>query len=193
MRKKCIIFFMFYLLLIPCNIFADFFPQMGKEGDRVARKDYALTCILFIQKIDDSIPELSPSQEEWLKKEDAIYEKTKNTTRYWEVYQSKEYDIRFVKRYNRELLNTLELLVSPTLPEEEYYLWSLVATRLLDSEYWNSLYSLSEKQLVDKKNFFSPIFTSWDRDLSFSNNGVIPSRQIIEHILSPYLRELAGI
>lgn len=69
-------------------------PRITAEKNRDGRLQYATELLSFIKKIDNQIPSLSPSQEDWLKKEMAEYEKTKDIRRYIEIIKTKEHNIK---------------------------------------------------------------------------------------------------
>ena len=163
---------------------SNFTPQIGEIENGKGRKIYAKKLYTFFSKIDEYIPSLSPSQRDWLEKEWKAYRKNQISQRYFEIINSKEYMIDCVRTAHTLILGKLALIVVAAEQKEELSLWTDITVYLIDTVYWQNLYRLTEKGLVDKK--FFGLKELWGEDNFFVNNGVIPVEQILNHIVRPY-------
>jgi hypothetical protein len=165
-------------------------PQFTGKRDANGRVQYAKTLISFLNKVDASIPSLSPSQMQWLERERGEYKKSNNHSRYREVMNTKEYQLDTAKNNLAQLISTLHLIIEKPPLKVEMYLWSLMMERLMSMEFYDSLYALiNEFGIVDKKLFYSDSSVTTGGDLFYLNNGEIPAAQILRNIIQPYLRE----
>jgi hypothetical protein len=179
-------FFLASFLMAPCAN-AEFMPQITKIEDSGGRKEYAKRIMASLRKINDSIPVLSPSQKAWLDNENTVYRRTNNHTRYLEVMRSKEYTMQMVKTHTNAIIDTLTLITEANKTTREVYLWSLVATDLLGSDYWSNMVSLVGHGILDEKLFLDSVLTRFDFDMIYFNYGSIVSSQILRNIIQPFL------
>ena len=166
-------------------------PQINKIFDSNGRIQYADKLYSFYGKIDNYLPSLSPSQNEWLnselKQSRKIGKETNIWNRYFEITDSKEYKINYLKQIHTHIFELLTLTKKIIGTKKEIYIWSEMSIILLDREYWTILLSLIEMKIVDSKIFSKSL--SSDTELFFLNNGVLPARAILNSILKPYLND----
>jgi SOS-response transcriptional repressor LexA len=206
--KKLNIFFplLLFVIIAPLHqqaVAEEGTPQIVTEKNRNGRLQYAEGLLSFLKKIDNQIPSLSPSQKEWLGKEMAEYNKTKDTRRYIEITKTKEYNINAVKSNLAGMIYFLNKIIEnlkidkPSLENEkqEIYWWSVIVDSLMNSEFWNDMIILIEDfKAVDSKLFY-PDHMKNNTDpsqrvcLFYINNGIWPARQIITNIIAPYLKQ----
>jgi len=164
-------------------------PQIAEIENGKGRKAYAKKLYTFFSKIDEFLPSLSPSQRDWLEKEWKTYHKNQNSQRYIAIVKSKEYKIDYVKFTHKKILIELAFIKNASEQKKELYLWTAITVYLLDTEYWQNLHFLIQKDLVDKKFFGSEDWYRFyldNEDYFFINMGEIPARRILINIVKPY-------
>ena len=204
MTKKLNIFFYLLLLAITslmCQQAIASTPQITTEKSRDGRLQYAEDLLSFLKKIDNQIPSLSPSQEEWLEKETAEYKKTKDIKRYLEITQTKEYNINAVKSNLAGMIYFLDKIIlnlkieKPSLGDEknEMYRWLVIVDSLMDNRFWDGLVVLIEDFKVVDGKLFDDFKKNNDQSqrmyLFYLANGNIPAQQILRNIIAPYLKQ----
>ena len=159
-------------------------PQIGKIYNKEGRAAYAVKLKSFFTGIDEYVPSLSPSQKDWIDAERKAYRETNNYNQFSEVTKPKEFDIDNVKNMHVHLFNLLNLVIANPEGELEILLWTEIALQIWDLGYWTSIVSLGDRGIIDKK-FFG--MTYWSHNSVYMNNGLLPFKQIIQHIVRPYL------
>lgn len=162
-----------------------FMPQFTSVETRQGRIEFAKDMLKSLRHLDDSIIALSPSQKEWLSSEMASYERTKNFSRYFQLRDSKEWAINRVKSHTQSMVQLLDAILLLQSIQREVYCWSSLTSRLLNSEYWDTVQKLGRLGIIGKS--FLPQDPSFSDDSFYVNNGVFPATSIIDGIISPYL------
>jgi hypothetical protein len=153
-----------------------------------ARRAFAQDLSVDFSTLNSQIPELSPSQQAWLKREydEQITEAGgRYTKRALSAMDSVEYQLRVAKPHASELLKALNLLSSATelTPDHEVALWSLVAYYVMDKRFWQSVDNLVRRGVVDRK--------IGDFDSFYFENYGLLAQGILSKIIIPHLqREL---
>jgi hypothetical protein len=167
-------------------------PQITSEKGRDGRGrlQYANDLLSFIRRIDNQIPSLSPSQEEWLVKELAEYKKTNNIRRFIEINKTKEYKINVVKTRLSGMIIMLNAIIMKPPLKQEVYLWSRIVDALMDVELWSSLDILIEEyKVVDIETFPSDSTKKIDQYDFYLNCGTVPAQQILRNVIIPYFKQ----
>jgi hypothetical protein len=150
-----------------------------------ARRAFAQDLSVVFATLNSQLPELSPSQQAWLKREydEQIAEAGgRYTKRALSATDSVEYQLRVAKPHASELLKALNLLSSATelTPDDEVALWSLVAYFLIDQQFWQSVDDLVQRGVVDRK-------IGYVDSLYFENYG-LRAQEIRSKIIIPHLQ-----
>jgi hypothetical protein len=185
--KKIIIFFV--ISIIPIQTVRADTPTFENTGWK-DRKKYAILLMPHIKKIDRCLPDLTPSEKNWLNNEINEYEKNNNIRRFLEVKKNQTYKINKIKELNKVIINALTVICNQNLPEiNEVKIWLIIADSLMESEYWNSVYDLTSIGKIEKKlTFDGPLvnIAIYDKDLTYYNNGILPAKKILQAIYNNY-------
>lgn len=195
MKRKYVLFFaLVAFMYLPA--FGAHTPQIGTEENREGRLRYAKELSSFLEKIDNQIPSLSPSQEEWLIKEIGEPSKPRPITKkYLEVMQSKEYNINVVKSNLNSMIYFLDRIVFTSKnkilwdEKDDIRRWLVIVDGLMDFDFWQDLITLIEVfKVVDSKlvDYDSEMNISQVGYVFYLQNGMLPARQILRNIITPY-------
>ena len=133
----------------------------------------------------DQIPELSPSQVEWLKSEidDQIAAAgNRYTSRALAAMDSLEYQIRASRLSVLKLISHLEVLATdpPPAHDGEVQYWLIVAHTMMDASMWQAIDNLVERGIVE--------YRIGHVDGTYYQNYVVQAQNILAKILLPFLQ-----
>lgn len=149
-----------------------------------ARRVRAAELLTTFRRIDRELPTLSPSEALWLKTEyddELAQAGNRFTARSLAVLDSREYQIRVVRRAVAPMLNTLAALASegPIDSSSEARLWTIVAVGLIDQQLWQSVGRLVKLGLVGPEiNGFTGLY--------FESHSLL-AREILGRVVIPLL------
>jgi len=135
-----------------------------------------------LSAMDKEIPYLSPAEQKWLDGE-LNSGNGKITERYIRAMDSQEYAISAAKSGFAAIIMPLNNLRSLRLAcKDEVLMWAEVASRLPDTQLWQSVDHLVERKMVSKKS-------AEDFGNSFlAANATLRSQAILDGVVIPYLR-----
>jgi len=135
-----------------------------------------------LSAMDKEIPYLSPAEQKWLDGE-LNSGNGKITDRYIRAMDSQEYAISTAKSGFALIIMPLNNLRSLKLAcKDEVLMWTEVASRLPDTQLWQSVDHLVERKIVSKKS-------AEDFGNSFlAANATLRSQTILDGVVIPYLR-----
>jgi hypothetical protein len=135
-----------------------------------------------LSAMDKEIPYLSPAEQKWLDSE-LNSGNGKITDRYIRAMDSQEYAISTAKSGFALIIMPLNNLRSLKLAcKDEVLMWTEVASRLPDTQLWQSVDRLVERKIVSKKS-------AEDFGNSFlAANATLRSQAILDGVVIPYLR-----
>lgn len=149
------------------------------------RKSMAAELLFTFTTLDHQIPNLSPTQQNWLKSE--YQEQIANSdgrynARALAATNSVEYQIFVVKPQTKALVSTLTAIRNGTFRgrAEEVALWSSVVEHLVNFQYWQAIGNLAERGIVQKR--------IGHVDSLYFENYTLQASEILSSIVTPYLR-----
>ncbi|BBO78613.1 hypothetical protein DSCW_60300 [Desulfosarcina widdelii] len=189
MKIKNVIIFL-SLFIIPIQTVNADTPTIDNKGWK-GRKTYAILLMKHIEKIDQCFPELTPDEKQWLDHEFEEYKKNNNVKRFYlNVKKSKIFKIHKIKECNKIMNSALHTICDETLPEiNEIKIWLIIASSLMESEYWQFIYDFTIDGIIEKEITFNNEFTEfaiYDKETVYHNNGIVPSRKILQAIFTNY-------
>lgn len=149
------------------------------------RKSMAKDMLATFASLDRQIPNLSPSQQDWLKSE--YQEQISNSggrynARALDATNSVEYQIFVAKQQTKALVSTLTVIRDGTFRgrAEEIALWSSVVEHMINFQYWQVIGKLVERGIVQKQ-------IGHVGSLYFENY-TLQASEILSSVVTPYLR-----
>lgn len=133
--------------------------------------------------MDKQIPNLSPAEQKWLDGE-LSSGNGKFTERYLRALDSQEYQMHKAKSVFASILIPLNNLSSLRLScKDEAMQWAEVASRLPDTQLWQSVDALVKRKIVSKES-------AADFGNSFLQaNAILRSQAIMDGVVIPYLTD----
>lgn len=154
-------------------------PPPNSEVRRALATRYAAT---FTQ-LDRQIPQLSPTQETWLKGEyhDQIaVAGNRYTQRALAAMSSPEYQIYVAKPKTGEIASVMSKIASGTQSRTaEIALWATAANMLIDYQYWQAVGSLVDHKTIQPK--------IGHVDSYYHQNYALQAQGILSKIVVPYI------
>jgi hypothetical protein len=170
----------------PCQIAG--FPWFGdKNGTTVAspqnRQEFAKYLAKHLRRLHDAVPNLSPAEQQWL-----AGELNAGNRRMISAFVSVENHKKTVKEYTTERLQSLDQLASGKVVKGEMLTWGAVANSYGGEDFARSVAALVEKKIID--NGFVPHAPDGEGQEESLLNSFCQNteRQIMEHIILPFLR-----
>ena len=150
-----------------------------------ARRDLARDWLRVFSSLNSQIPDLSPSQREWLRREYDDQISTaggRYTARALAAMDSLEYQLSIAKPHVSGLVNALSTLTSasPASLDREVALWTFVAYSLIDKGFWQSIQELIRRKVVGRR-------IGHVEDLYYENY-VLQAQGILAKVVIPHLQ-----
>jgi hypothetical protein len=156
-----------------------------KPADQTTRLNYAKALHKKINDIYDAIPNLSPSQEQWLKSETS----TKNPQRLIKATLSDEFYLQNNKLKLKSILTCLTLIIDKKYKnqQQETMGWLVIADSIMDLWLTAGIAEIVDRGLVTILSIpkrSSDDISNWDFiSCAFNKEG----RSILGAIIGPYL------
>jgi len=125
----------------------------SSDLDAKTRRQIALGLLEFIERIDDAVPTLSPSQRDWLATEKAV--ENLSDGRLDNLIESKEFAIEKVKFRTSQIVICLKAIIdgkAKDLKREVLY-WTCVSLHWTNEEFWTYTEQLKELNVLDKQRY----------------------------------------
>lgn len=177
-------------------IHADFFPQFGEKTENTTsnRTAYAKELKTRVDDILNSMPSLSPNENQWIETELNKYKRTQNYEIYRALEGHIEFNIYMTQKYFKNYKQYLNDIINSKSTKEEMYHWAWLVNLINGSpEEWKihiyKLYTnkeISENLVVADTPWDKDYL--WDREMFYVNNCAIMSNQILRRIIIPYLK-----
>ncbi|MCZ6593018.1 MAG: hypothetical protein O7B98_18030 [Alphaproteobacteria bacterium] len=157
-------------------------PLPNSEARQSLAKKWAAEFVA----LDQQIPSLSPSQQEWLNREyyqELASVENRHTARSVAATNSIEYQIHIAKPITEELVKIFSRIASGNLSDRKYEmtLWTTVMDRFIDVDYWQAVTNLVSRGVIQK--------TVGHVDSLYSENFSLQAQEILSKILIPYLQD----
>ena len=157
---------------------------MGEPLTAAQRQHLAQKWRKDINRLNEAIPTLSPSQEEWLKREyDNEIKRSGNrfTGRALAAMKSREYNIRLAKQFASQNASIIAVLSEGKAVDrrQEAAAWALLAHNLMDREYGQAVLALVDYGVIDKA-----VLSHQDH---YIENSQLWGQMILSGVLIPYL------
>jgi hypothetical protein len=135
--------------------------------------------------LDRQIPDLSPSQEEWLRSEyrqQIASAGGRYTARALAATNSLEYQIFITKPRGKEMINALTQIAASRVRDknQEVALWALIANGFIDYEYWQAVANLVDRGTVQRR--------IGHVDSLYSENYTLQAKAILSKIVISHLK-----
>jgi hypothetical protein len=185
MIKKTLILVAFIVGLASASFAAGELAPGTPPMNGAARRALAQELSVVFSTLNSQMPELSPSQQSWLKREYDLQIAEaggRYTKRALSAMDSVEYQLRVAAPHASQLLRVLNLLSSDTqlTPDDEAALWSFVTYSLMDKMFWQSVDNLVQREVVDRKiGHFDGLYFE---------NYVLLAQEILSKIVIPHLQ-----
>lgn len=150
--------------------------MVAKKNDRI---EYAKKFQSFLRnEILFKIPALSPSQLEWLRHEQKIYRETQNERRFEKALQVDEFKYYVLREFTEDSISDLDGILRNN--NKELYHWARFSNGLLNLTYWQLIYEMAQRKIIDCFEF-----DSLNKSLLqfYVENGVAVSQGIISNII----------
>jgi hypothetical protein len=183
MRKRLFSVLVILMLIVSPSTFSQTErndPPLGAQ----ARQSLARQMVSWFIALDNQIPNLAPSQEQWLQVEyyDVLAaEGNRFTARSMAARDSVEFQVHVVKPRNLEFVRALTRIAGGAGIDrnQEVALWASVSEWLINYQYWQSVNDLVKRGLVQKK-------IGHVESLYFENY-TLEARNILVRIVVPHL------
>lgn len=158
------------------------FAHKSLIGTRISM---AVELLATFGALDRQIPNLSPTQQDWLKseyQEQIATSGSRYTARSLAATNSVEYQIYVAKPKTKALVSTLTAIRDSAFRgrAEEVALWSSVVECLVNLKYWQAIGNLVERGIVQKR--------IGHVDSLYFENYTLQASEILSSIITPYLR-----
>ena len=196
--KNLILIFLFLILVSPVeggdpikSSLIDF--SSGKTLSKEQRQQLAVYWSNDIYKLDNAIPDLSPSQKEWLDKE--YFDEIKRaggrfTKRSINASNSLEYNLFRAKEYSGSNSKTISILTAGV--ENKYLeqvLWARLATIFVDYSFAQVIFELVEKKALDKSFLLPNGYNFKKTEALHIANTMLFGNEILKKMLTPMLQQ----
>jgi hypothetical protein len=160
----------------------------SRLSDTAARQHYASKLLIYFATANDAIPNLSPSQEQWLAAE-LTSGASDLTKRYVDAVNSNEFMLKDARQYMMTLVDVLSDIESGKAQsaKEEIYWWSVVAYTCFDSRFTSEIQALVTREVIDSPVFAFAVHPSPDITDVVSVYKMI-AMGIMSEIIIPFLR-----
>jgi hypothetical protein len=161
-------------------------PSVGQMNEWYktppARQAHALQLQRDFEALNAQIPTLSPSEEQWLKREidDTIAGNGgRYTKRALDAMQSRAWSIRVAKPHAQLIIADLGSLATQRDRMRETRQWARIAALLMDHDFWQAVEDLQQRGVIDKQ------YLRFLGDFPGLTAGVW-AQQILNEVVVPY-------
>lgn len=164
-------------MINPIELIATRFGNLNRQE----RKELAIEFNKLFKVLDNAIPGLTPSEKEWLKKEN--WESAFHSKRFSSLKKRGEFQQELIKEILEEIIGATNCIIETQKIRQEIHCWSQISYYFVQGEileYGLQILEKDKKIFLSKKDFYG-------KELFDGNLYRLLGQGIIKYITTPYL------